>query len=92
MDRCLGPPFDRELPLLVALVALFVEPRRELLRHRAGRVQQLLARQHLADHQVAEELAEMLDDALGAEEVAERLLVPGLERLSKRRSRSSSDS
>jgi hypothetical protein len=53
---------------------------------------QLPALQDIADHQVADEFTEMLDDVLGAEEVAERLLVPGLERLSKRRSRLSSDS
>src|SRR5579885_1109583 len=72
---------DRVRPLVAGDVALLVQPGGELLRYRPGSSQQLLARHHLPHHEVAEELAEVLDDLLRAEEPRERLLVAAVERL-----------
>ncbi|HEX7537084.1 MAG TPA: hypothetical protein VF391_08765 [Dermatophilaceae bacterium] len=57
---------------------LLVEPGGELFGHRARRTQQLLASHDLVDHEVAEELRDIPQDVLRAEQVAERFLVPCL--------------
>src|SRR5713226_1821375 len=69
--------------LVVGLVdvPVVVEPAGQLLGHGAGGRDELLAGDHLADHEVAQELVQVLDDALRAEDPAEGLLVAGLEGL-----------
>src|SRR5712691_8739818 len=77
--RRFGGAPGRDLALLVRDVALFVQPSGELFRHGARGAQQLLARHHLAHHEPAEELAEVVDDLLRTEKVAVRLLVARVE-------------
>jgi len=72
---------DGVLALVGAHVALLVEPARQLLGHRPGRAQELLGGPDLSDHEVAEELTEVADDVLGAEEVAEGVLVASVKGL-----------
>ena len=66
---------DGDLSFVVAHLTLFVEPSGEFLDDRVRRTQQFVAPHHLSDHEVAEELSEVVEDVLGAEEV-ERLLIP----------------
>ena len=62
-------------------IRLLLEPADELAGDRAGGLEQLLADDHLAHHEIAEELAEMRRDLLRAEQMTERLLIASVERL-----------
>src|SRR5713101_4838776 len=60
---------------------LVVEPAGQLLGHGAGGRDELLAGDHLAHHEVAQELAQVLDDVARSEDPAEGILVAGIKGL-----------
>ncbi len=80
-SRALSRAVDGDLGRVGFDVVVLLKPACELAGDRPRGLEQLLAGAHLADHEIAEELAEVRRDLRRSEQLAERVLVPGVERL-----------
>jgi hypothetical protein len=86
-----GRRLERELGRLTTHVAVVDEPAHQLARGRGCRAQVRFARHDLAQHEPVKEVRDLVHDLLGAEEVAEGLLVSVLVKVRSKRSRSASE-